>query len=787
MKSTVDDTTLIVTDKTGSRTIRLGDLDSAKNAKVNGSTTIGEWLANSGFSIDNLARTSNAKTSEYISVSPENAKSSGRLDVEPDYKPKPLETPAASSQTQTSDSPRRFAKAAENISVNLDDVSITSGNLEVDGSTVGTISNEFPNVSTFTKRGLTVNLLGVTSSTSGSTSNIQTKTLDELTDDQRTLVAGLFKWWVKECLKLNEESYGIGFESSSAMVNEIGLFFYTGTSSSTTLAAVWNWSGSGGQTTQLMLNVNMRYYSGISDDNVDGEASGTTGFLDRTLAHEFTHAVMATNVKYFQKLPDFIVEGIAELTHGVDDERGSRIFNIAYDADRLDSALDLSSSTALTTDTYAGGYMFMRYFAKQAALQTLFDNSLMIIGTEGDDSLTNSLDGATIQALGGNDTIYNDGANTSISGGSGNDKISNGGWFDENGKYHSGGSNVTISGDDGNDKIYGDDGNDWLGGGNGNDTLYGGGGNDTLSGDAGNDKIYGNEGKDYLKGGEGNDSLAGGAGNDTLYGDAGKDKLFGNDGNDKLYGDEDNDTLTGGNGNDTLYGGDGNDSLSGDAGNDKLYGNDGDDYLSGGSGNDSLAGGAGKDTLYGGTGKDKLFGNDGADKLYGDADNDTLTGGNGNDTLYGDAGNDSLSGDAGNDKLYGKDGNDTLLGGAGNDSLAGGNDDDYLSGGSGKDKLFGNAGNDTLWGGTGNDTLTGGDGEDIFIYRPNEGTDTIMDYESGELLQITNSTFTDAVFSSNQLTLTIDGGGSVILKNVSTATDFNINGTIYQVNGKTIK
>ena len=255
----------------------------------------------------------------------------------------------------------------------------------------------------------------------------------------------------------------------------------------------------------------------------------------------------------------------------------------------------------------------------------------------------------------------------------------------------------------------------------------------------------------------------------------------------KITGNALDNSISGGSKNDTLYGDAGNDTILGNAGNDKLYGQDGADYLSGGAGNDSLAGGNGNDIAYGGTGKDKLFGNDGADKLYGDEDNDTLSGGAGNDTLYGGAGNDSLVGDAGKDKLYGNDGNDSLYGGSGNDSLAGGNGDDYLSGGSGNDKLFGNAGNDTLWGGTGNDTLYGGEGVDTFIYKPNEGTDTILDYQSGELLQITDSTFKNAVFSSKTLTLTINGGGSIIFKNVTSSTEFNINNQTYHVSGSTIK
>ena len=137
--------------------------------------------------------------------------------------------------------------------------------------------------------------------------------------------------------------------------------------------------------------------------------------------------------------------------------------------------------------------------------------------------------------------------------------------------------------------------------------------------------------------------------------------------------------------------------------------------------------------------------------------------------------------------------NDILSGGSGNDTLIGSTGNDSLNGGSGKDKLYGGAGKDTLWGGTGNDTLYGGDGSDIFIYKPNEGTDKIMDYNSGDMLQILKSdgsaggSFTKYSFSNNKLTLTIDGGGSVVFDGVKSGNSFNINSTIHTLSGKKLK
>lgn len=116
-----------------------------------------------------------------------------------------------------------------------------------------------------------------------------------------------------------------------------------------------------------------------------------------------------------------------------------------------------------------------------------------------------------------------------------------------------------------------------------------------------------------------------------------------------------------------------------------------------------------------------------------------------------------------------------------------GNDaDNYLVGDKGKDILVGGAGNDTLWGGKKNDTLIGGDGSDTFIFQAGGGKDFITDYQSGELINILNrrgdaGDFKKATFKDDTLALVIQGGGKVILKNVSSSADFNINGEIYYI------
>ncbi|MBR0288442.1 MAG: hypothetical protein IJQ82_05635, partial [Selenomonadaceae bacterium] len=144
-------------------------------------------------------------------------------------------------------------------------------------------------------------------------------------------------------------------------------------------------------------------------------------------------------------------------------------------------------------------------------------------------------------------------------------------------------------------------------------------------------------------------------------------------------------------------------------------------------------------------------------------------------------------------KLVGNANDNTILGGSGNDSLYGKNGNDYLVGGAGKDIIYGQNGNDTLWGGAGNDTLYGGSGKDTFIYKPGEGTDTIFDYQSGDMLQIlksngsTGGSFTKSSFSSGKLALTVSGGGKIVFDNVNATDTFNINGATYKISGKTLK
>ncbi len=322
----VEDMMLTITDKTGTRKITLAQFQAATKVNVgNASTTLGEWLADkANWDWSTASETEN--------------------------------TGVASSAT---------------FNINLDDVTAdSSGTVTFEGFAAGKLSNSSANVSTFTSHGLTVHLRGQASDIR--LSNIIPLTLDDLDDDQKIILAGLFKWWVKEALALNEESYGLSF-GDNATVHDIDLCFFYDENGS--LAAILPKARADldGVATALYLNVNLEPYQNISADNVNGNSNGW-GYLDRTLAHEFNHAVFNANINYFNGLPTFIKEGFAELVQGVDDDQQNAILRVARNTDSLAAQLDLTNNTTqnVTTDTYAAGYVFLRYFAKQAALQTIY-------------------------------------------------------------------------------------------------------------------------------------------------------------------------------------------------------------------------------------------------------------------------------------------------------------------------------------------------------------------------------------------------------------------------------
>ena len=587
-----------------------------------------------------------------------------------------------------------------------------------------------------------------------------------LNADGKKVFDGLYSWWADNSIKLIEESYGVSFSDSVSIdVSMVKSASYAG------------------NTTRDTVKINQGNIT--FEDSGDYNGNG----MDRTIAHEFTH--VAQNLFMGGQFPQFLMEGLADLTHGIDDRGGKTelLSSIASNADSLSSYLNLNNSGTGSAPYYVAGFMFYRYLARQASFSY--------------DSLTAHAweDKAYIKGTDSAELITGNGKNQTLAAGKGNDTITS---YGENAVFE-------YTDGDGNDLIYGfDKTSTLLVRGNGHSTTKSGkniivtvgDGKITLNGAANLSKvnivdinsgiIYDNDSAAKitlganvevvdaskrtsairLTGNALDNTILGGSGKDTLYGADGNDSLVGNAGNDKLYGQNGNDTLWGGKGNDTLKGGDGDDLFIYSAGKDVIT-----DYAEG----DKISIGAAisKSSIKGSDatftiGKNTLTVKDGFGKeiVFIDANDKerTIIGG----AYLADNSSSSKStlgswrkvGDASERtkaiKLTGNALDNTILGGSGKDTLYGADGNDSLVGNAGNDKLYGQNGEDTLWGGTGNDTLKGGDGADLFIYSA--GNDVIADYTTGDKISISAAISkssvkgSDATFTIGKNTLTVKGG-----------------------------
>lgn len=399
---------------------------------------------------------------------------------------------------------KTFLKEYCGIVLNNDDVGGITG-ADAGGDIVKTADSIVPeegSLLTYKKKSFTTNGLTFTLD----------KSYSKLATDEKFVWNGLYTWWAEESLNLIQESYGYSFEDEDVLSNDILVKFYTD-SKSYTLAYVSSGFDDNDQL-ELELNVNMGVFSNLDKKNKNGVSKDDSEtYLDRTLAHEFTHAIMAAkDESYSYNMPIFVTEGLAELTCGIDDERYDEIIELAQDSSKLKKYLSLTKEESTDTYDYAAGFMFFRWLAHQ--------NSDMIINYTDDVEIT-----GTTSA----DAIRNYGSNVDIDAGKGNDYIESYYSYkdkDDNDKDVTVTiKSVLINGGAGNDSItaYSDDvtikggaGKDYIESYSDGGIVYGDAGNDTIIGGDFDDVIYGGAGKDSLSGGKGKDTLSGGAGADTF-------------------------------------------------------------------------------------------------------------------------------------------------------------------------------------------------------------------------------------------------------------------------------
>ena len=188
---------------------------------------------------------------------------------------------------------------------------------------------------------------------------------DHTYSKEQTIMAALNTEWISNSLDMITRSTGLSFEAGDPSVKEMTVKFEEVTSGDQANALAWVTSYfTGNKTTKLELTVNMKYYNDLVEGDVNGKSTMTDAYLDRTIAHEMTHAVMSAGIEGFGGLYGCIKEGAAEVVHGIDDERRTRIQNLANNKE-IYSKLTTSTS-AESNDTYAAGYVMFRYMAAQS-------------------------------------------------------------------------------------------------------------------------------------------------------------------------------------------------------------------------------------------------------------------------------------------------------------------------------------------------------------------------------------------------------------------------------------
>lgn len=571
---------------------------------------------------------------------------------------------------------------------------------------------------------------------------------ETLTADQQYVVKGLYSWWIRDALKQIEESYGMSYTDADATNARMKLVFVDDPDSDYLAAVAFNTvNGTGKEYESLFLRVNMAHFKNMSSS--DRHGSTDLGFnLDRTLIHELVHGVMASNINYFNDLPNALIEGgTAELIHGIDDER---YYAIPQFVQELDNYMKIFGMDYVASNVdyavYPGGYVFMRYFLKQSA-DTTFDydtyREKIAIGNDGGFA-TNYFDEVTMTGGAGSDTITNSGKDVSIKAGAGVDVVKN--YYADDVVINTGngadtitnyGNRVSIVAGNGNDSIdhasgtmttiYGGNGNDFIENADENNVIYGGAGKDTVSNSGAYTFVDGGAGNDQLENDKVGATLVGGSGNDTLFTVADESVIFGDAGNDSItvgidlsaistvssadiLNDTAEDSVSSsstviGGARSTVNGGEGDDSIKIFADEVTAFGDEGIDTVTISGANATVYGDDGADLFDNSGANNYIFGGADEDSIYNSGEGATVRLGKGEDSITNIGDNSAIYGDAGDDLLYNSGYYTSIYGGSGNDTVINYGLDAHISLGAGADTIYNSGISVTINGGAGNDSI----------------------------------------------------------------------------------
>ncbi|MBR1646753.1 MAG: hypothetical protein IJ685_08255 [Selenomonadaceae bacterium] len=600
----------------------------------------------------------------------------------------------------------------------------------------------------FTANGLTVKLGQVNSS-----GNTVARSFSDLSDNEIYLWQSIYTWWLASGLDLISESYGenYSFTSKSSATTKT-LWVVLADEGAGSLAVTWGGPGNAQKSTNdLKLHINLYYYGNVTGEN--GTPDNDQKYLDRTIAHELTHAVMRANIDWFDYLPAFLKEGMADLTHGIDDTRSTSLKTLAGSSTKLGQAIVLNTNTVtvsgVTLASYAGGYIFLRYLAQQNA----------------DLTVTNTTASTSLKTFAGNDTITNSASNVTISAGTGDDSIVGGGTKNF---YVFTGGNDTIKNFGATDTLS--IASDFYRTTNGNNILFTTDDGTILLTGAKNLStlnVTGNEIGNSISGGTGV-TVIGGTDDDSIststtltVTDSDKSPVTINSTIEvvdassrtksvKITGNALANTITGGKNSDTLDGG------------------KGDDILTGGNGADIFIWSAGNDTITDyGNGSDKISLNASIKNFGSDGDDFVFEFNNGSLTLT-DAADKKISVTSG--KVYSDDG---IFNSAGTAVTLSSSTENFTADSKVVTIDAGLTSNATITGNSKANKIYLGD-ENIFVWA-NGGNDTLYNFGTDDLISIAGAVSDVSISGSNSVMKI--GTNKITVKDSSQVTFTDSNGT----------
>lgn len=276
---------------------------------------------------------------------------------------------------------------------------------------------------------------------------------DDARQDQQFIIQGLNSWWLSDSLKRIKEDYGLSFDSSDEANSRVRLDFvdYVDDPNDFRVVAINSSEDDKGDSELRTLTVQRKYTGSFgiatgtgTDEDRHGEINlfNMTTF-DVSLLQELVTGLVASNVKYYDSLPVWFKEGgLSKLISSIDNEYRTDIANLMTgtaalmreDSDSTDEKTafeNILNSESL--DKYQPatisivGYVFMRYFIKQAGTDTKFDYDTYHETVTVDDLnfAVNYHDTVTMTGGTGNDTIVNSGSNVLIKLGNGKDLVKN--------------------------------------------------------------------------------------------------------------------------------------------------------------------------------------------------------------------------------------------------------------------------------------------------------------------------------------------------------------------------